>query len=316
MPGEHFVLRDLPFYEEARKADAKARQECLEQRDERMQERKLGRVLDKKGRASSSAAYPPTEKKKKKKKTIVKVIKASTLALASLSTSTPSASNSADSSTQASEGDSSSSRLDPNDSGTCPSEPELESIAHKVINEQKEEEEDMSNNLRAAFKERHRKRLHEAIGMVPPPTKKAYPEGVREEPEMEVSPMPLLLPNVMGHSSVPAAEKEGSSALGGVFSGAAPVEEVLDQKDTLIPASPPSWDEMIEILKCLPCFTNVESPSTKMSNFFPLTKWISMNLGCDPPHLFQQGFLLVCLSSQSPAFSNYKIARCRRLQKW
>lgn len=36
VPGEHFVLQDLPFYEEAREADMKARQKCLEQPEERM----------------------------------------------------------------------------------------------------------------------------------------------------------------------------------------------------------------------------------------------------------------------------------------
>ena len=33
--GEHFVLKDLPFYERADKADAKARQERLDQREEK-----------------------------------------------------------------------------------------------------------------------------------------------------------------------------------------------------------------------------------------------------------------------------------------
>ena len=41
VPREHFVLKDLPFYEEAREADAKTRQERLEQRDEKGQEEKL-----------------------------------------------------------------------------------------------------------------------------------------------------------------------------------------------------------------------------------------------------------------------------------
>ena len=30
VPGEHFVLKDLPFYERAREADVKARQERLD----------------------------------------------------------------------------------------------------------------------------------------------------------------------------------------------------------------------------------------------------------------------------------------------
>ena len=80
------------------------------------------------------------------------------------------------SSAQASEDDSSSLRLNLNDLGTCPSEPEPESIALGVIRELKEEEEDMSTDLRVGFKKRHHKRLHEAIDMVPP-SQKGLPGG-------------------------------------------------------------------------------------------------------------------------------------------
>ena len=37
------------------------------------------------------------------------------------------------------------------------------------------------------------------------------------------------------------------------------------------------------MLKQIPCFIEAKPPSTKMSNFFPLTKWISVNLEGDPP---------------------------------
>ena len=39
----------------------------------------------------------------------------------------------------------------------------------------------------------------------------------------------------------------------------------------------------MEMLRRVPCFTDVEPPSTKMSDFFPLTKQISVNMGSDPP---------------------------------
>ena len=35
VPGEHFVLKDLPFYEEAYETNAKAHQEHLDQREEK-----------------------------------------------------------------------------------------------------------------------------------------------------------------------------------------------------------------------------------------------------------------------------------------
>lgn len=77
------------------------------------------------------------------------------------------------SSAQASEDDFSSLRLNPSDPGTRPSETELESIVLKIINEPKNED---MNDLRVEFKEKHRKRLHEAINMVLPPAKKACPD--------------------------------------------------------------------------------------------------------------------------------------------
>ena len=74
--GEHFVLKDLPFYERARKADAKARQERLDQREEKRQEGTLRKALGEKERDSPPAARPPTTKEKKKtKKTLAQVLR-------------------------------------------------------------------------------------------------------------------------------------------------------------------------------------------------------------------------------------------------
>lgn len=100
VPGEHYILKDLPFYEEAHKADATACQERLDQREEKRQERKLRRAPGEKSRASFSAAYPPV----KKKKLSEKAVKASALIPVSPSASTLSASTSTDSSVPASKG--------------------------------------------------------------------------------------------------------------------------------------------------------------------------------------------------------------------
>lgn len=83
-----------------REANAKARQEHLDQREEKRQEGKLRRASGENDRASSSMVCPPT-KKKKKKKTNVKTTKALTPVPTSPSTFTPSTSNSTDSSIQA-----------------------------------------------------------------------------------------------------------------------------------------------------------------------------------------------------------------------
>lgn len=63
--GERFVLKNLYFYVEACKADAQARQECLNQREEKRQEGTLRRAPGEKRLASFPPARSSTEKKRK-----------------------------------------------------------------------------------------------------------------------------------------------------------------------------------------------------------------------------------------------------------
>lgn len=49
VPGEHHILKDLPFYEEAREENAKAHQERLDQREEKRQEGTLRKAPGEKG---------------------------------------------------------------------------------------------------------------------------------------------------------------------------------------------------------------------------------------------------------------------------
>lgn len=86
----------------------------------------------------------------------------------------------------------------------------------------------MTTDLRASCKERHRKRLHEAIEVVTLPTKIAYPNGVQEEPIRDIHPMPTLPSDAVGPSSVLTAEKEIGPAQNGALGCAVPVKEVLD----------------------------------------------------------------------------------------
>lgn len=236
VPGEHFVLKDLLFYEKVRQAGAKARQERLDQRKEKRQEGRLRKTLGEKGRASSSTACLPT---KKNKKPSVKTTNALTPVPASPFASTLLASNSADSSVQAFKGNFDILDFKRSGSGACPSKSEPKPIAFKVINEP-EEKEDMSTDLRAGFKERHHKRLHKAIDVVPPLAKRARPERVQEEPEREVPLMPVPPLDITRPNSAPVAEKEADPTPGGASDGATVAEEVLDQKDTSAFAPPPS----------------------------------------------------------------------------
>nr|CAN72789.1 hypothetical protein VITISV_025818 [Vitis vinifera] len=169
VPGEHFVLKDLPFYEKAREEDAKACQERLDQWEE-------------KSRSGSPA--------------------------------------------QALEDNSSSSQLDTINLGTGPSQPQPEFIGLRVVNDPKEEED--INDLRTRFLERHRKWLHEAIDIVPPPAKRACPEKAQEDPaggaslsnvlhsdEAGPSTVAAIQPDVATPSNAPTAEEEAHGTKAG-----------------------------------------------------------------------------------------------------
>lgn len=112
-------MKYLPFYEKAHEADAKARQERLEQQEEKRQEGTLRKAPGEKGRGSSSVVCLPATKKKKK--TIAKTIKVVSPTPEPSSSTTASASSQPASSTQVSRGDSSSPRLDTIDPGIGPS---------------------------------------------------------------------------------------------------------------------------------------------------------------------------------------------------
>ena len=66
VPGEHCVLKDLPFYKEARKADARARRALLNEREERRQKGTLRRAPGDK----RPAPFPPARTLMGKKKKV------------------------------------------------------------------------------------------------------------------------------------------------------------------------------------------------------------------------------------------------------
>ncbi|RVW83370.1 hypothetical protein CK203_038878 [Vitis vinifera] len=63
--GEHFVLKDLPFYAAVRKADTQSRKARLNKREEKRQEGLLRKAPGNKCPASSPPAGAPAKKKKK-----------------------------------------------------------------------------------------------------------------------------------------------------------------------------------------------------------------------------------------------------------
>ena len=141
------------------------------------------------------------------------------------SASIPSSSTLADNFIPNSEGDSGLSDFEQSDLSPHYSKPKP--IALDVINEL-EVEEGMAIDLRADFKERHRKRLHEVIEVVACPAKRTCPEGVQGEPMKDVFPIPMPPSDVAGSSSMPTAGKETYPAQDGTLGGPAPIEEDLD----------------------------------------------------------------------------------------
>ena len=91
----------------------------------------------------------------------------------------------------------------------------------------------------------------------------------------------VIHPYAAAPSNIPVAEEEARGTEAG--QDAAVAEGAPDEKGNPTPATPPTWKEMMEILKRVSCFTDVEAPSAKMSDFFPLTKRISSNMGGDSP---------------------------------
>lgn len=87
MPGEHYVVKDLPFYKEARVADAKARQNRLAKREKKHKEGTL-RQTPSRSRPTSNSTTHSLSKKKSITRPTEKVLD---LTLSSSSHSSPSA---------------------------------------------------------------------------------------------------------------------------------------------------------------------------------------------------------------------------------
>lgn len=150
----------------------------------------LRQASDENRPTTSSIIYPPTKKKKSVTQPTKKV---STLPPASLCASALSTS----SSTASTEHDS----IVDMPSVGIESEMEVEPMMPYIICEANEEE-DMTVNLRAGFKERQRKRLSKSIAITPFPTKKSYLEVPCSSPISNILSMPKPSANAAGPSCV------------------------------------------------------------------------------------------------------------------
>ena len=65
VPGEHYILKDLPFYKEVQKADDEKYRALLDDREKRKKEGTLLKAPGKKRSATSESGAAPAKKKKK-----------------------------------------------------------------------------------------------------------------------------------------------------------------------------------------------------------------------------------------------------------
>lgn len=162
---------------------------------------------------------------------------------------------------------------------------EVELVVPRIIYEPKGEK-DMAVNLRASFKERQHKCLSESIVVATLLAKRPCSKETREAPAPDTPLMLISLTDVAGPNNVLVAKspirKDTCPTQYGAPTGPDPTDDDLDKKDATAPLRSPNWEEMAKMLKQVPYFTEVEPPSTKMSNFFSLTKQISMNLDGNP----------------------------------
>ncbi|KAL6348494.1 hypothetical protein AAG906_009954 [Vitis piasezkii] len=115
----------------------------------------------------------------------------------------------------------------------------------------------MVANLRAAFKERQRKRLSKSITVIPPPSKRPYLEILCPWPILAIA--PILAPSATEAGSNPSAEEAAHPEL--IRSSSCPVQVNNDSVECIASGPPhpqascvPSREEITELMKTIPTF--------------------------------------------------------------
>lgn len=265
-------MKNLPFYEEARVVDAKARQDRLESREKKHQEGTLRQALGGSHPATSSTTLPQTKGK---------FVSQSVGKALDLSPFTSSPTSSFEAGTNQGSTDSPSIRARLNQ--------EVEPVVSCIILDPKEEEREkgMTPNLRYNFKERQRKCLSEALLVAPPLAKRtrlevSYEDLVLDAPKVQVPPSNI----VRSEQELVAssyAEKDACPAEDGTL-----VVHTLggDINDKNASISSPSYEEIAALLKQVPCSTAPEPPTPSIDVLFPLTHQYFVDLSGDPPITF------------------------------
>nr|CAN68572.1 hypothetical protein VITISV_023885 [Vitis vinifera] len=133
------------------------------------------------------------------------------------------------------------------------------------INLKHERKEKIALRLKVNFKERHHKHLFEALLVAPLPAKKSHPEAPREESApcvpIDVVGFGQELVVILSIEDTCRTEDATSSAtLGGI----------ANEKETLVNLS--SWEDIVTLLKSVPCFTTLEPQASGVNAFFSMTR--------------------------------------------
>lgn len=135
----------------------------------------------------------------------------------------------------------------------------------------------------------------------PPPTKKPCMEVLHSVPFLVILPAPKPSDAAVGPSRVPDVGpytgKDARPELGGSSTGSAQFSNDSVECVALVPPRPqapraPSRDEMVELLKQVPYFTESETPVSNMEEFFPATEQVSVYLDGDPRISFMTRLLV------------------------
>lgn len=255
VPSEHFVLKDLTFYEVGRLANSETLQACLEEQERKHQEGTL-RQAPTAGRPSSSfVVRPPNEKKKEFTACPVRRARTSP----PISPFSPLVSSSSSSS-----------------SSSDGPEARVDRVVTPIICEEEDEEENMASNSRAEFRERQHKRLSKSIVVNLIPSKKACPKPASIPP-------PMPIPSVTTAIITPESDEKPLSADDISYQETRRPfvtlenfsEESFKCMTSFLPrpklAYVPNQEEIYELLKRIHSFTEKGSLVQNMGVLFPTT---------------------------------------------
>ena len=154
-----------------------------------------------------------------------------------------------------------------------------------------EKEEDMDSNLRAEFHERQCKHLSESIAVNPTPSKKACSKPASAPTLMSVPPTTATVLTPELDKKLPSADEHTYHETRRSFINSDNFnKESFEYMTFFSPHSKstyvPNWEEVSELLKRIPFFTERESSVQNMGVLFPATQQIPIEIDNDPSRSF------------------------------